>query len=398
MGQSQWASSLREPCSVSEALALEGWRDAMETEMAALHRNHTWTLVPPSPTYNLVGNRWVFATKLNADGSLQRLKARLVAKGFHQRPGVDYSETFSPVVKASTVRIVLTLAVAKNWPIRQLDINNAFLNGQLEDDVFMVQPEGFIDQEKPDYVCKLNRSLYGLKQAPRAWFEKLKQTLQQWGFKNSRADNSLFYLYHNEVIMLVLIYVDDIIVTGNNNTRLTQFVAALNKKFTLKDLGPLSYFLGIEACRDETGLYLTQSKYIEELLHRYNMTTLKPCPTPIVAGKSISLADGEALQNPSTYRSLIGALQYLCHTRPDIAFAVNKLSQFLQKPTSVHWSCAKRILRYLKGTVQYGLHISPSDRLQITGYSDADWACCPDDRRSVAGYCVYLGDSLISWS
>ncbi|XP_062120374.1 uncharacterized mitochondrial protein AtMg00810-like [Humulus lupulus] len=196
---------------------------------------------------------------------------------------------------------------------------------------------------------------------------------------------------------MVLIYVDDIVVTSSDSKELEEFIVRLNKVFSLKDLGSLHYFLGIEVFRDSTGLYLTQEKYISELLQRVDMQNLKPSPTPITTSK-ISINDGEPMADPSYYRSIIGALQYLSHTRPDISFAVNKLSQFLKRPTNVHWTETKRVLRYLKGTMKYGIHIAPCDRLTLTGFSDADWACCPDDRRSVAGYCVFLGDSLISWS
>ncbi|KAM6576564.1 hypothetical protein CsatB_028401 [Cannabis sativa] len=191
---------------------------------------------------------------------------------------------------------------------------------------------------------------------------------------------------------------DDIIVTRNNDTHLNNFVQKLDKCFTLKDLGELHFFLGIEAFRDETGIYLTQTKYIEDLLRKHNMTHLKPSPTPITTGKSLSVTDGKAMDNPTFYRSLIGDLQYLCHTRPDISYAVNSLSQFLKSPTNTHWNAAKRILRYLKGTCTQGLHICCSNNLNITGFSDADWASNVDDRRSVGGYCVYLGESLVSWS
>ncbi|KAM6562061.1 hypothetical protein CsatB_022059 [Cannabis sativa] len=340
-----------------------------------------YTLVPYSDEYNVVGCKWVYKIKRNADGSIQRFKARLVAKGYHQRPGLDFSETFSPVVKASTIRIVLTIAVSYNWEIRQLDINNAFLNGNLEEDVYMHQPEGFEDPTKPNHVCKLHKSLY-----------------VEWNFKNSRADTSLFYYKHGKVTILDLIYVDDIVVTGNDSSKLQGFIQQLNKLFALKDLGHLHYFLGIEVIRDATGLYLVQRKYIEELLKKNNMDNLKSCPTPIATGKNMSINDGEKLENPTVYRSLIGGLQYLCNTRPDICFAVNKLSQYLKAPTTVHWGAAKRILRYLKGTIDHGLHISCSDKLNIAGFSDVDWACCVDDRRSVGGYCVYLGDTLVSWS
>uniref|UniRef100_A0A803NSQ7 Uncharacterized protein n=1 Tax=Cannabis sativa TaxID=3483 RepID=A0A803NSQ7_CANSA len=397
-GTATWHPHTAEPLTVTEALAHPGWNSAMNSEVIALKKNKTWILVPRSDDQNLIGNKWVYREKLNADGSFQRFKARLVAKGFHQRPGIDFGETFSPVIKASTVRIVLTIAVTKGWDIGQLDINNAFLNGTLVEDVYMAQPEGFVEKGKEDYVCKLNKSLYGLRQAPRAWFEKLKNTLSSWKFKNSKADTSLFFYKTDTVIILVLIYVDDIIVTGNDSKRVKQFIDELNKRFTLKDLGPLHFFLGIEVYRDETGIYLTQTRYIEELLRRTNFTNLKICPTPATAGKPMSLSDGEPLNDPTAYRSIIGGLQYLSHTRPDISYAVNKLSQFLKAPTTTHWNGAKRVLRYLKGTMKHGLHIGCDSQLTLTGYSDADWACCPDDRRSVAGYCVYFGNTLVSWS
>uniref|UniRef100_A0A803PTI6 Reverse transcriptase Ty1/copia-type domain-containing protein n=1 Tax=Cannabis sativa TaxID=3483 RepID=A0A803PTI6_CANSA len=323
----------------------------------------------------IVGNKWVYKIKYNADGSVQRLKARLVAKGFHQRPGIDFRETFSPVVKVSTIRVVLTIAVANAWDVRQLYINNTFLNGELEESVYMEQPQGFEDKEKLDYVCKLEKSLYGLKQAPRAWYDKLKKTLLKWNFENSRANTSLFLLKTPKYVIMVLIYVDDIVITGNDTNELNWFIQNLHKTFALKDLGALNLFLGIEVFRDETGMYLSQGKYVAELLKRVEMTNIKSCPTPMTCGKPLSLQDGEELTDHTQYRSVIGALQYLTHTRPDIAFAVNKLSQFLKCPTTAHWTAAKRVLRYLK-----------------------DWACCPDDRKSISGCCVYFGETLITWS
>ncbi|KAM6542216.1 hypothetical protein CsatB_006663 [Cannabis sativa] len=398
LSHNQISHGQRVPASVAEALQHEGWNSAMSDEFYALKRQKTWSLVPRSLADNIVGCKWIFREKFNADGSHQRLKARLVAKGFHQRPGVDFGETFSPVVKAATIRIVLALAVSFDWEVRQIDINNAFLNGILDEDVYMSQPEGFEDPQKPDHVCKLHKSIYGLKQAPRAWYDQLKSALLSWKFENSKADSSFFILKEQQVTIMLLVYVDDIIVTGNNSEVLNSFINRLNKMFSLKDLGALHYFLGVEVFRDSTGIHLSQSKYISELLQKSKMEHLKPCATPMTAGKPLSINDGKPMENPSFYRSILGALQYLSHSRPDIAYSVNKLSQFLKKPTDVHWIAVKRILRYLKGTAHHGLHISPSHNLHLVGFSDADWACCPDDRKSVAGYCVYLGDSLISWS
>lgn len=217
------------------------WRKAMEAEFTALQRNNTWYLVPPSSSYKVVDCRWVYKTKFNTDGSVSKYKARLVTKGFQQAARIDYGETFSPVVKSTTIRVVLTLVVSFNWEVRQLNVNNAFLNGILKEEVYMKQPEGFIDSCYPHHVCKLVKAIYGLKQAPRAWFDRLKGTLFRWGFKNARSDVSLFILRQKNLIVFILIYVDDILVTGNNSQYVRQFINKLTSLFSLKDLGPIHY-------------------------------------------------------------------------------------------------------------------------------------------------------------
>jgi histone deacetylase 1/2 len=310
---------------------------------------------------------------------------------------LDYDETFSPVVKSSTVRIILSIVVHLNWEVRQLDINNAFLNGNLKETVFMHQPEGYVDQTKPSHICKLNKAIYGLKQAPRAWYDSLRHTLLNWGFQNTKSDSSLFVLKEADHTTFLLIYVDDIIITGSNNKSLEAFISQLNLAFSLKDLGNLHYFLGIEVYRDNSGMYLKQTKYIRDLLKKFNMENASSCPTPMVTGRQFT-AEGELMSNPTHYRQAIGALQYLTNTRPDIAFAVNKLSQYMSSPTIDHWQGIKRILRYLHGTTNLGLHIKPSTDLDIDGFSDADWATSIDDRKSMAGQCVFLGETLVSWA
>lgn len=218
----------------------------MQEEFDALTCNNTWSLVPSSQAQNLVGCKWVYRTKYKPNGSVDRLKARLVAKGFHQRPGIDYRETFSPVLKPATLRLILSLAVSNAWPLRQLDINNAFLQGTLHEDVYISQPPGFVDPSNPTHVCKLNKALYGLRQASRAWYDELKTYLISLGFKSTISDSSLFILKHNTFLILVLVYVDDIIVTGSSPKHISTFISYLASKFSLKDLGSLSYFLGVE--------------------------------------------------------------------------------------------------------------------------------------------------------
>ncbi|WVY95774.1 hypothetical protein V8G54_027925 [Vigna mungo] len=359
--------------------------------------NQTWVLVPYQGQENIIDSKWVFKTKYKADGTIERRKARLVAKGFQQTVGLDYEETFSLVVKASTVRIILSIAVHLNWEVKQLDINNAFLNGYLKETVFMHQPEGFVDSIKPEHVCKLSKAIYGLKHAPRAWFDNLKNALLSWGFTNTKSDSSLFTLRGTDHITFLLIYVDDIIVTGNNTKFLESFIKQLNVVFSLKDLGPLHYFLGIEVQRDAFGMYLKQSKYIGDILRKFKMENASSCPTPVVTGKQFTV-EGEKLKDPTVFRLTIGALQYLTNTRLDITFSVNKLSQFMSSPIIDHWQGIKRILRYLQGTIQHCLHIKPSTDLDLTGFSDANWATSVDDRKFMAGQCVFLGETLVSWS
>lgn len=238
-----------EPRTINQALLDERWRQAATKEFNAQIANHCWDLVspPPSPSnVTIVGCRWLFTTKYNPDGTVRCPKGRLIAKGYNQRPGLDYAETFSPVIKSTTVRIVLGVAVNLNWPIRQLDVNNAFLQGTLKDEVYMTQPPGFVDKDRPHYVCRLRKAIYGLKQAPRAWYVELQTFLINAGFKNSVSDTSLFILKRARAVVYILVYVDDILVTGNDNMLIKMTLDAIANRFSIKDHEELHYFLGIE--------------------------------------------------------------------------------------------------------------------------------------------------------
>jgi hypothetical protein len=263
--------STGEPQNLSAALSDPNWRSAMQDEYDALMTNKTWTLVPPSPHKNIIDCKWVYRVKHRADGTIDRYKARLVAKGFKQRYGIDYEDTFSPVIKIATIRIVLCLAVSRIWSLRQLDVKNAFLHGVLEEEVYMKQPPGFKNPNAPKYICRLDKALYGLKQAPRAWYTCLSTKLQDFGFRPSQADTSLFLYDKSGIIIFVLIYVDDIIVTSSSDSAVSALLKDLNVHFAIKDLGPLHFFLGIEVKRTSDGLLLTQEKYANDLMSKVGM-------------------------------------------------------------------------------------------------------------------------------
>ncbi|KAH9752991.1 retrovirus-related pol polyprotein from transposon RE1 [Citrus sinensis] len=394
----------KEPKTIQEALNNERWFQAMKAEYNALISNGTWTLVPRTENHKLIGNKWVFRIKTNTDGSVEKYKARLVAKGFQQIEGVNYFETFSPVVKSATVRVILSLAVMNQWQIRQVDVNNAFLNGDLTEEVYMRQPEGFVDPQRPDSVCKLHKALYGLKQAPRGWFDKLKSSLIQWGFKNSKSDTSLFLRRTKSSIIIILIYVDDILIIGSDCVELEEFIKLFSSTFALKDLGRLSYFLGIEVLYGHDSIYLSQKKYIRDLLAKVDMLECKGTNTPMSSSKDYRLqksVEGEMgyyIEDPTHYRSIVGGLQYLVLTRPEIAYSIYKLSQYVSSPTLQQLMACKRVLRYLKETQEYGLKFVREGDMKLTAFTDADWGSDLDDRRSVGAYCVYLGNNLISWS
>ncbi|KAJ4760135.1 hypothetical protein LUZ62_070510 [Rhynchospora pubera] len=387
-----------EPRTFTQANTHTEWRQAMSAEIDALAANNTWILVPPPSNQTIIGCKWVYRIKRRSDGTIDRYKARLVAKGYNQQEGVDYFDTFSPVVRPTTIRVVLSLAVSKKWPIRQLDVNNAFLHGDLAEQVFMSQSPGFIDSTRPNHVCLLSKSLYGLKQSPRAWFYKLSSTLISLGFFESQYDPSLFISHSHNHLTIILVYVDDIIITGSNPSLVSSYIAHLHSSFSLKDLGDLHFFLGIQITKTPTGIHLNQSKYIYDILHKANMIHAKHSPTPMSTSSSLSKDDSTPFDNPQLFRSIIGALQYATLTRPDITFAVNKISQFMQNPTLNHWAAVKRILRFLCGTIRHGIHLQAASNLDINVYCDADWAGCPVDRRSTTGFCIYLGKNLVSWS
>lgn len=262
--------------------------------------------------------------KHNPDGSSARFKPKLAAKGYHQEHGVDYTETFSPVVKHATISMVLSLTVHFKWPLHHLDVTDAFLHGILQEDIYMTQPVGFVDPCFPNHICKLHKSLYGFKQAPRAWFEWFSNFLIALGFHNSYADSSLFVRHYKGTITIILVYVDDLIFTDNNSPYITHLIGQLSMVFEMKDLGRLHHFLEIEITYTPTGLFLSQSKYARDLLSRTSMLGCKPIGSPCNCKEAPAVDASSLLHDPTSYRNIVGTLQYLTITSPDISFAVNQ--------------------------------------------------------------------------
>lgn len=319
----------------------------MGSEIDALEINKTWTLEDLPKGKKVIGCKWVYTVKYKSDGTVERYKARLVALGNRQIEGEDYGETFAPVAKMGTVRMFLRTAAGKGWDVHQMDVHNTFLHGDLKEEVYMKLPLGFNSTDSTK-VCRLQKSLYGLKQAPRCWFAKLSTALKDYGFKQSQSDYSLFTYDTNGVQLQVLVYVDDLIITGSSAKSMIEFKGYLSSCFHMKDLGPLKYFLGIEVARNSTGIYLCQRKYTLDIITETGLLGAKPATFPLETNHKLPLSTSPLMPNPEFYRRLIGPLIYLAVTRPDLAFCVHTLAQFMQAPRQDHWTAALRVVRYLK--------------------------------------------------
>ncbi|KAM3407194.1 hypothetical protein ACQJBY_000937 [Aegilops geniculata] len=295
-----------------------------------------------------------------------------------------------------TVRTLISCATNFGWALHQLDVKNAFLHGDLHEEVYMEIPPGFSKPETSRKVCKLRKSLYGLKQSPRAWFDRFRRAVCNMGYKQCNGDHTVFYRHSKCQITILAVYVDDIIITGDDDVEISRLKKSLSKEFEVKDLGQLKYFLGIEIARSPKGIVLSQRKYALDLLSDTGMLGCRPASTPIDQNHKLCAESGEPVDKEK-YQRLVGRLIYLCHTRPDISYAVSVVSRYMHDPRSGHLETVYRILRYLKGNPGRGLWFKKNGHLNIDGYCDADWGSCLDDRRSTSGYCVFVGGNLVSW-
>lgn len=372
------------------------WQKAMNDEYESLMKNHTWILCEPPKGHTIVDNRWVFRIKRNPDNSVDRFKARLVAKGFSQCYGIDYTETFSPVVKFTSIRTLLATAAEYQMSIKQFDVKTAFLYGELEEAVYMRQPIGYSDGSNK--VCKLIKSLYGLKQAPRCWNKKFKQFIVDFNFKESQADCCVFIRRNKNEITYLAIFVDDGLIISTNEQHISPVIKHLQTHFEIKVL-EAKYFLGFEINRATNGsIHLHQESYCRKVLKKFGFDDSNAVSTPIDRHQTLENKGDECVNFP--YREAVGSLIYLSiGTRPDITFAVNYVGRFVEHPSNEHVTAVKRILRYLKGTTNFGIMFSSknANNFKLSIFSDADYAGCVETRKSTTGYCLLIGTSIVSW-
>lgn len=386
-----------DPVSFDEAVKEEKWQEAMKLEIQAIERNRTWELVSLPNQAKKIGVKWVYKTKLNEEGKVDKCKARLVAKGYSQTAGVDYNEVYAPVARWDTIRILLAVAAQRGWCVYQLDVKSAFLYGELKEEVYIDQPEGFVKKGEEDKVYRLKKALYGLKQAPRAWFSRIEGYFKKEGFQKSNYDHTLFLKKNGDKLLVVSLYVDDLIYTGNDEHLCIEFKLSMQKEFEMTDLGKMKFFLGVEVHQSKDGIHLCQKKYAKEVLERFNMWNCNAVKNPIVPGTVLS-KEGRKDADATMYKQLIGCLMYLTVTRPDLMFVVCLISRYMAEPKEEHMMIAKRVLRYLKGTLELGVFYRRSTDARLLGYTDSDYARDVNDRKSTSGYVFLLNGAAICWS
>lgn len=387
-----------ESISYGQAAKNQNWKEAMKREIEAVEKNGTWKLTQLPTGHKAIRLKWVFKIKRNTNGDIIKYKARIVAKGYVQKEGVDFDEIFAPVTRIETVRMLLALAANNGWEVHHLDVKTAFLNGEIREEVYVQQPEGFVQKGREDLVYRLVKALYGLRQAPRAWYEKLSRFLEELGLQRCPHEHAVYTKKIDKEILIITVYVDDILVTGTSVGVIENFKEQMNKSFDMSDLGKLSHYLGMEVKQNVGCIELKQTAYARKVLEKAGMRDCNPVKYPMDPKQNIGKdEDGEQVDT-TQFKSLIGGLRYLIHTRPDIAFSVGIISRFMKRPTCVHLNAAKRVLRYVKGTLNYGLVYSKNSGNSIlSGFSDSDLAGQIEDRKSTGGMVFYLNESLITW-
>ncbi|GJX59699.1 putative ribonuclease H-like domain-containing protein, partial [Tanacetum coccineum] len=390
--------SQEEPKKAIQALKDPSWIEAMQEELLQFKLQQVWTLVDLPYGKRAIGTKWVYRNKKDERGIVIRNKARLVAQGYTQKEGIDYDEVFAPVARIEAIRLFLAYASFKNFVVYQMDVKSAFMYGKIEEEVYVCQPLGFEDLEFPDKVYKVEKALYGLHQSPRVWYETLSTYLLDNGFQRGQIDKTLFNKRIKSDILLVQVYVDDIIFGSTKKVLCTDFEKLMHKKFQMSSMGELTFFLGLQVTQKDDGIFISQDKYVDEILKKFGFSTVKTTSTPINTSKPL-LKDAKAEAEDvdvHLYRSMIGSLMYLTGFRPDIMFVVCACARFQVTPKVLHLYTVKRIFRYLKGQPKLGLWYPKDSPFNLEAYTDSDYAGASLDRKSTIGGCQFLGRRLIS--
>jgi hypothetical protein len=343
----------------------------------------------------------VYKVKRDENGNIVKYKARLVAKGYVQQPGVDFDEVFAPVARLESVRLLLAIAAHYGWGVHHMDVKSAFLNGELQEEVYVQQPPGFVNDKHKYKVLRLHKALYGLRQAPRAWNQKLDAELLALGFARCVNEHGMYTRGKGEARLIVGVYVDDLIITGGDAGAVAKFKVQMQKIFKMSDLGLLSYYLGLEVTQGAQGITLRQSAYATKVLEKAGLAGCNASATPMEPKLKLFKEGTTPSVDVTEYRSLIGSLRYLCNSRPDLAYPVGYLSRFMEAPRQEHLGGIKRVLRYVAGTLHWGLHYHPSRKNggapQLLGYSDSDLAGDVNDRKSTSGLIFFLAGGPVAW-
>ncbi|KAD6453934.1 hypothetical protein E3N88_08640 [Mikania micrantha] len=372
------------------------WKEAIKSEVDSILSNHTWELTDLPKGNKPIGSKWIFKKKLRPDGTVDKYKARLVIRGFTQKHGLDYFDTYSPVTKITTIRSLISIAAINGLLIHQMDVKTAFLNGDLDEEIYMLQPEGFVVSGLESKVCKLRKSLYGLKQAPKKWYEKFDRTLKQDGYIVNNSDSCVYSKRSKTGYVLICLYVDDMLIFGADMHDINQTKAFLSSKFEMKDLGEADVILGVKIKRTWNGISLCQSHYIEQMLKKFDCFELNPVKTPYDPSILLKKNNHESVSQ-SEYAKIIGSVMFLMnYTRPDIAYTVSRLSRYTHNPSKEHWSAIHRLMRYLRGTMELCLHYNKFPAV-LEGYCDANWVTDNDEVSSTSGYVFIMGGGAISW-
>jgi hypothetical protein len=390
--------SLIEPKTFAEASKDEDWIKAMNEELDQIEKNQTWELVPRPKNKNVVGTKWIFKNKFNEDGQVIRNKERLVCKGYAQVEGIDFEETFSPVARMEAIILFLAYSCFKNFKVYQMDVKSAFLNGDLKEEVYTEHPEGFEQPGKEEQVYRLKKALYNLKQAPRAWYARLDKYLLQQGFKRGMSNNNIYLRIEKDSLLVTMVYVDDIIFGCNNDESSHKFSQEMSKEFEMSMIGEITFFLGLQITQSPKGMFITQSKYLKEILKKFGMAESAPVSTPMTTNCKLNKEDESPSVDSTLYRSMVGSLLYLTASRPDIMQAVGMVERFQSSPKESHVMVVKRIFRYLKGTSDFGLWYPRNKGFELISYTDVDWAGSVDEKKSTSGNAFFLGECLVSWS